>query len=123
MSEKQASSVAMHGWNARLEALPPGGGCSVVGRGQFPSKMPLPALQLPWGAEQAKKDQCAFKGKDLQVSATLLRGSVAGGGGEEWGCWPGSKRAPPNPCGGPGWQEAAARAGGRVAEGVSAAKG
>ena len=28
----------------------------------------VPSLQLPWGADEEKKRQCVFKGKDPQVS-------------------------------------------------------
>lgn len=30
--------------------------------------MTIPSLQLPWGADEEKKRQCVFKGKDPQVS-------------------------------------------------------
>lgn len=30
--------------------------------------MTVPSLQLPWGADEEKKRQCVFKGKDPQVS-------------------------------------------------------
>lgn len=38
----------------------------------------VPSLQLPWGADEEKKRQCVFKGKDPQVSPV-------GAGGLWWG--------------------------------------
>lgn len=44
--------------------------------------MTVPSLQLPWSADEEKKRQCVFKGKDPQVSPAAggCLGAVAGVG-------------------------------------------
>lgn len=49
----------------------------------------VPSLQLPWSADDEKKRQCVFKGKDPQVSPAAggRLGAAAGAGSAP--CWGG----------------------------------
>lgn len=51
--------------------------------------MTIPSLQLPWSADDEKKRQCVFKGKDPQVSPAAggRLGAAAGVGSAP--CWGG----------------------------------